>query len=155
MLSTQCITLRLCTHAGFARREPLGVYAGCISHHDISTSMHRSRERASWKFARSESDPRLMKRNKQKNRPRERFHSRRHVVLGKTLYAFGWRIRAQHAGSPAYNGPPLLFCTRPPRLQLNARYQRLSGEKHSLRTGARVFIYTRLYTHTNQRGIHS
>lgn len=115
--------------------------AGCISHHDISTSMHGTRERASWKFARSESDPRLMKRNKQKNRPRGRDFTQGGTLLWGRRYAFGWRIRgAQHAGSPAYNGPPLLFCTRPPRLQLNARYQRLSGEKQSLHGCPCVYI---------------
>ena len=91
-----------------------------------------------------------MKRNKQKIDPGRDFTALQVDLKTLSIAEFALN-RMQHAGSPAYNGPPLLFCTRPPRLQLNARYQRLSGEKQSLH--GRPCL---CYTHTNQRyGIHS
>lgn len=137
MLSTQCITLRLCTHAAFARLEPLAVYIRSSRLHFTSRHpQHQHAPSASELEIRTQRiGPPTNETKQTKNRPRERIHSR-----SRREDALGWRIRAQHAGSPAYNGPPLLFCTRPPRLQLNARYQHLSGEKQSLH--GRPCVYT-------------
>lgn len=125
----------------YLRFEPLYTLtaAGCISHYTtLAPAIPCTVGLSEREFARSRPPTNG---TEQKIDPGRGFARLKEVA--KTLGLENRRV------SRMYNGPPLLFCTRP-RLQLNARYQHLSGEKQSLHGRPRVYA---VLARTN--GIHS